>query len=468
MSDHPSPYSLRRRLLLWLMIPLGLVAVLAMMDSYFNARETATEAADRVLTGSVLAISERVYVNDDGKLEVDIPYVALDMLTSAAQDRVFYRIDGPDNIFVTGYHQLPVPEFEQKAEQRGTVRFADITYKQDSVRIAVMQSAASSGLHSIPYRVSVAETTVARQKLTQEILIRSALRQLLLVLSAAIIVWFAVTRGLRPLHKLEAAIGRRSLDDLRPILHHVPQEVGGLVQRFNDFMVHLSGAIQALKNFTGNASHQIRTPLAIIRTQITLASRAETLEEAKASLQTCNNAITDAERTLSQLMLLARVDARSSQTLTNAQINLSHVAREVTMGLVPQAASMGFDLGFEGEDDLHCKGEAILVGELLKNLLDNAIKHATGGDEITVRVTAATKDGTKWTRLEVQDNGVGMPKDALALIERFKRPEQSINGSGLGLAIAQEITTLFGGQMCIQTPPTKTGTLVQIDFRRSF
>ena len=238
----PAPYSLRRRLLLWLLIPLGLIALLSLLDSYFNARDTANEAADRVLAGSVLAISERVFVNDDGALEVDIPYVALDMLTSAAQDRVFYRIDGPDDAFVTGYHQLPVPDDPTEEARRDQIRFADSVYKKDKIRIAVMKGAASSGLKSIPFRVSVAETTVARQKLTREILIRSALRQAVLILSAAIIVWIAVTRGLRPLEKLEMAIGRRSPNDLRPIRHHVPQEVNGLVLRINDFMSRLSSS----------------------------------------------------------------------------------------------------------------------------------------------------------------------------------------------------------------------------------
>ena len=472
MSDAPlsgtlRPYSLRRRLLLWLMVPLGLVALLALLDSYFNALKTANEAADRVLSGSVLAIADRVYVNDDGELEVDIPYVALDMLTSAAQDRVFYRIDGPDGQFITGYRQLPIPDDLSDADSLGKVSFVDAAYRQDQIRIGIMQAAASSGLNSISYRVSVAETVAARQRLTRAILFHAAARQILLVLSAAIIVWFAVTRGLRPLVKLEAAIGRRSPDDLRPILHHVPQEVSGLVFRINSFMERLSGALQALRNFTGNASHQIRTPLAIIRTQITLAGRAENLEEAKAALDSCNDAIADAERTLSQLMVLARVDEHSPEAIHMTRVNLSQLARETTMGFVPQAAQVGFDLGFEGEEDVHCRGEPVLLGELLKNLIDNAIKHATGGNEITVRVLSIRDGSTLWARLEVQDNGPGMPKNIMARAERFRHSGGKPGGSGLGLAIAREIAALFGGHMDIGKQGGRQGTTIRIDFLRS-
>lgn len=468
MSQQPTPYSLRRRLLLWLLIPLGLIALLALVDSYFNARQTANDAADRVLAGSVQAISERVFVNDNGQLEVDIPYVALDMLTSAAQDRVFYRIDGPDNEFVTGYHQLPVTlQKPQSLAARETIQFDDAQYKQDKIRLAVMYTAASSGLRSIPFRVTVAETTIARQKLTQEILIRSALRQAVLVLSAAIIVWFAVTRGLRPLIKLEAAIGRRSPDDLRPILHHVPHEVSGLVLRINDFMARLSSSIHALKNFTGNASHQIRTPLTIIRTQITLAQRADKMEDAKQALTTCNHAISDAERTLSQLMLLARLDHSARDDIEHAEINLSQIAKTVTTSFVPPAHEAGFDLGFEGEEDLICKGDEILISELLKNLIDNAIKHAKGGSEITVRVQSVMSDEEKFARLEVQDNGVGIPHEIAGQMERFNQYVDISEGTGLGLAIANEIANLFKAKLTIQPVDAGEGGLIRLDLDRS-
>ena len=100
------PYSLRRRLLIWLMVALLAVAALAVADTWREANDTATSLSDRVLAGSVLAIAERVIVTEDGALEVDVPYVALEMLTSAAQDRVFYRVDGNEG-FITGYQTLP-------------------------------------------------------------------------------------------------------------------------------------------------------------------------------------------------------------------------------------------------------------------------------------------------------------------------------------------------------------------------
>lgn len=458
MDGQRPSYSLRKRLLLWLLLPLGLIALLALIDSYSNARQTANEAADRVLAGSVLAISERVFINDYGELEVDIPYVALDMLTSAAQDRVFYRIDGSENEFVTGYHKLPVPDLPQSTLQLGRVDFTDGVYRRDKVRIAILHGSASTGLRSIPYRVSVAETVIARNQLTREILIRSALRQLVLVLSAGIIVWFGVTRALKPLNKLEAAIGRRSPDDMRPILHHVPQEVEGLVVRINNFMERLSGALEALKNFTGNAGHQIRTPLTIIRTQLAVAHRAGDADERELAFTKCDSAIQNAERTLSQLMLLARIDEAGSKAVQNSVLDLADLAQKVSADYVVPARKAGFDLGYEGPDHLTCRGEAVLVTELLKNLIDNALRHAEGGDEITVRVLS--RDA--YAQLEIIDNGTGIPQSARSLSERFKTGHDRNSGSGLGLAIVAEIAMLFGGNMAIPSPPHADQHIVRI------
>src|SRR5690606_9680253 len=155
---------------------------------------------------SALAIAERVVVTENGTLEVDIPYVALEMLTSAAQDRVFYRVDGPPGQFITGYQNLPtIPQAEGQS-----IGFADATFRGEPIRIAVLHRSASTGINSVPFAVTVAETTIARRQLTQAILIRSALRLAMMIAGAAAIVWIAVTVSLRPLYRLSDAIAERS------------------------------------------------------------------------------------------------------------------------------------------------------------------------------------------------------------------------------------------------------------------
>lgn len=451
-------YSLRSRLLAWLLVPLLLIAAIALVDTYREAVGTANAVSDRVLAGSALAIAERVIVSDTGELEVDIPYVALEMLTSAAQDRVFYRIEGPPGRFVTGYQELPT--LPSLAGQ--DIAFADADFRGEPIRLAVLERSASTGLVSIPFSVTVAETTIARSQLTQTLILRSALRLAVLVLSAAIIVWFAVTASLAPLYRLRNAIARRTPDDLSPIEDTVPKEVRGLVDTVNSFMTRLGGALDGLKHFTGNASHQLRTPLAIVRTQLALAGRAETLADARSAAAIGDAAVANAERVLAQLLLLARIDQATSDRVVFPLVDLTGLARDLTADHVLRAHAAGIDLGFDGAAPVFVAADALLLGELLGNLIENALAYAGAGAEVTVRVLQSA-DGAL---LEVEDNGPGIPEAARpAARQRFARGAPAEKpGAGLGLPIVEEIATLFGASLQLGEGGAKSGLRVRIVF----
>ncbi|WP_349358900.1 sensor histidine kinase [Stappia sp.] len=473
-ARRPVLRSLTGRLLLWLLVPFSVLAALGLVDTYRDARETANAVLDRVLAGSALAIAERVVVNGDDEIEVDVPFVALEMLTSAAEDRVFYRVDGPPGTFVTGYRHLPMPDVPEGTRLARQPYFADAVYRGEPVRVVVLSGAASATDRSIGYRVAVAETTTARRALAEDILLRSALRQGLLIAIAATAVFFGVRRALRPLARLEEAVDRRTPDDLRPIRHAVPREVDRLVAAINGFMGRLSEALAALRRFTGNASHQIRTPLAIIRTQIELARRADDPETVRAALDVADAAVAQSERTLAQLLLLARIDEASADRLDAEAVDLADLARRVTARVEPRAARARLDLGFEAPDGpVFVSGQPMLLRELLSNLLENAILHAGAGHAATVRVTRA--GGTAC--LEVEDDGPGIPRDQRArALKRFARlaprtvgdsagpssggtasegaghPAGDLagTGAGLGLAIVDEIARLMGGRMALE------------------
>ncbi len=452
-------YSLRRRLLGWLLISTAVIGVLALIDTYRDAVKTANVVSDRVLAGSALAIAERVVVAEDGTLEVDIPYVALEMLTSAAQDRVFYRVDGPPGQFITGYQTLP-----SVADLKGqSTAYDDASFRGEQIRLAVLSRSASTGINSVPFTVTVAETTIARRQLTQAILLRSALRLVLMILGAAGIVWIAVTVSLRPLYRLADAIAERSPNDLHPIEQSVPSEVQGLVDTVNSFMVRLQSALDALRHFSGNASHQLRTPLAIIRTQLALSARATTLEEAHLAARKGDEAVAHAERILAQLLLMAKIDAAGSNApQALARIDLTAVAQGITADHVPRAAEMGVDLGFEGDGEAFIRAEPLLIGELLRNLIENAISYAGKQAEVTARIVATPAAIV----LEVEDNGPGIPRDRRLMVrQRFARGgESQAPGMGLGLPIVEEIAGLFGGTLNLSEGANGRGLKVAVAF----
>lgn len=453
-----APYSLRRRLLAWLLLPLIAIGLLALFDSWREAVQTASTVSDRVLAGSALAIAERVVVAEDGSLEVDIPYVALEMLTSAAQDRVFYRVDGPPGTFITGYQNLPTLE----AGPADIAVFGDGVLRDEDIRIAQLARSASTGISSIPFVVTVAETKIARNQLASAILVRTAVRLGLLILCATLVVWVAVTASLAPLYRLQDAIAKRNPQDLKPIDRDLPSEVLGLVDTVNLFMGRLGAAISGLRNFTGNASHQLRTPMAIMRTQLALASRAKSIAEARTAVQTADEAVVNAERVLAQLLVLARVDeAASQQKGRTAPVDLSGLAGACVADRVQAADANGIDLGFDAAGSLFVDGEPLLLGEMIGNLVDNAIAYAGSGAMVTVRVQSTQGR----ILFDVEDDGVGIPDAQLDQVrKRFSRGDSPTHGSGLGLSVVEEIAALFDGTLTLEQTASHKGLLARVSF----
>lgn len=454
--------SLRGRLLAWLLAATAVFGALALADTWREAQQTANDVSDRVLAGSALAIAERVVVAENGSLEVDIPYVALEMLTSAAQDRVFYRVDGPPGTFITGYKALPaLPRREGQS-----TAFDDADFRGEPIRVATLARSASTGISSVPFTVTVAETTIARRQLAQSILFRSAARLTLMMAGATVIVWIAVSLSLRPLNRLGSAIERRSPDDLEPIREQVPNEVEGLVETVNSFMVRLQSALEALRHFTGNASHQLRTPLAVVRTQLALAARAGDPAEAHAAIERADAAVAHAERVLAQLLMMSRIDAASRAAQAQmTQVDLAGLAQNMTADHVPPAAEADVDLGYEGEAPVMVLGEPLLLAEMMKNLISNALLYAGRGAEVTVRLTM--RDNR--TVLEVEDDGPGIaPDKRQSVLRRFDRGSRTDeSGSGLGLPIIAEIAALHGADLTLETGRNGQGLRVSVAFPAS-
>jgi len=284
------------------------------------------------------------------------------------------------------------------------------------------------------------------------------------------LVWIAVTFALRPLERLGEVIAERSPDDLRPVTADTPEEVEPLVVAINQFMGRLKTALDALRNFTGNASHQLRTPLAVVRTQLALIDRSTGPEDAAAASDKAKSALERAERVLSHLLVLARVDASAGAAILTS-VDLVAVAKEVTSEMVPAALTKDMDLGFEGLESAEVAADPILLAELLSNLVSNAINYAGRGAVVTVRVHARENHLV----LEVEDNGPGLTDEQLvAAVQSGRgslRPMPHLakgqsNGMGLGLAVAVEISDLFKADLRLDRSRSGAGLLVSIAFER--
>ena len=450
--------SLRRRLALWVIVPLIFVSAVMLKDVRESSRKAANEAYDRVLLGSALAIAERVVI-EGSNIVVDVPYVALEMLTSAAQDRVFYQVVGPKKKFITGYHDLPAVPKRYTPIKNAPV-FYDAHFKGNAVRIGAIVRTLSSQKLSARVTIKVAETIEARNALISELITGAAIRQALLILVAVLIVWIGLGRGLRPLSKLEEALNRRSLEDLHPIEHEVPFEVRNLIGAINHLMERLSTNIEAMQRFTANAAHQLRTPLAAIKTQTEIALRQDDLAETQGALAHLHDSAKQTTRLVNQLLSLARA-AHVEGNLVIENFDIREVCLNIVSSMVPEAVEKGIDLGFEdNKDPLIINGDPTLFEELIRNLTHNALSYCPSGTQTSVRVRKENGDAI----IEVEDNGPGIPEEYQhKVFERFYRlPSAPSNGSGLGLPIVREIARKHGGEAIIISGRNGKGTLVRV------
>lgn len=432
MPDRPA--SLRRSILVWLVPATVAIGVLALLDTRIEALRTAREVSDRVLVGSAMAIAEGVDVDAEGGVAITIPFSALDMLSSAAQDQVFYRVEGPEEIY-TGYKDLE-PALVEPGQEVG---LTDGSYRGMRIRTATILRELTSGEGTLPIRVTVAETTLARDALAQAILARSALRIAGLILGAAIVAWTAATYALRPLDRLSRTLAVRAPHDLTPIETAAPDELLPVLNALNGFLARLSQAMAAMRNFASNANHQIRTPLTVARTQVAMAGKARG-EAASQPIEKADKALIRIERVLEQILLLARIQATGAGPVLTG-VDVARLARGVTADLLPQAVSLQQDLGYEGPERALALSEEVLLGELLRNLVDNALTHCPPETVVTVRVRTPAPDSL---RLEVIDNGPPIPEADLAQlrarIDPDGKPSEVRTGTrGLGLHIVGEI-----------------------------
>lgn len=443
------PSSLRRSILVWLLLATAAIGALALLDTRIEALRTARDVSDRVLTGSAMAIAEAVSVDATGSLAVTIPFSSLDMLSSTAQDQVFYRVDGPQGL-ITGYDDLP------RATAPLEIALTDATYRDMPVRVATLGRELTTGEGTLPFSVTVAETTLAREALSRSILTRSALRLTGLILGAAVVAWTAATYALRPLDRLSRTLVARTAHDLTPIDTPAPAELRPVLDALNGFLARLSQAMAALQNFAGNANHQIRTPLTVARTQLAMAGKAN---GPTGPLDKADQALIRIERVLEQILLLARIEATGAGPILTP-VDVATLARSVTADLLPKAVALRQDLGYDGPPSAFALSEEVLLGELLRNLVDNAVTHCPPGTDVTVQVVASPGQ----LKITVLDTGPRVPDSVFALLQDRIAPDRTsgevrTRTRGLGLHITAEIARALQARVTLIRGPQDAGLL---------
>lgn len=435
--------SLRVRLLWWMLVPLALYVAFTATSEYRSARRTAGLVQDSRLLASARMLAGQVrWV--DGALRAEVPPAALELFASPQHDQVFFSVwaeGGPDLRLLAGIPDFPSPPDEPAVDAPTSYDTAlrDIPVRAVSVVRLMYDNGRVEHVH-----VSVGATGRARDAMVVALWRPQFVREVGMVLLAAVLACIGLTFELRPLVKLGEDVVDRDPMHLEPIrVERLHAELRPIVDAINQCIARLGAQSAAQRRFIADAAHQLRTPLTLLGTQLQYARQqhaldacapASTLDETLAAMHQSNRAMV---ALTNKLLLLAQAEARDLARLPGDTIDLCEVVREVVETLALLAQTRGIDLGAELDGVAPVSGHRELLSAMVGNLVENALRYTPTGGRVTVSVSTRGADRIV---LEVLDNGPGIAAEARARVfEPFFRASADTEGTGLGLAIVREI-----------------------------
>lgn len=458
------PQSLYARLLLFLGLPLLLLWGLSAFNSYVSALQAATQAYDRTLLSSARTISERLEVRD-GKLAVDVPWVVLDSFELNMNDRLYYKVLDPAGQVISGYDGLPAmpPSTSRTSLYPALAWFYHSSFRGEAIRVARLLQPVNEGGVSGMAEIYVAETLQSRRWLAGQLLFSSLVTQGMLVLLTLLLAGWLLRRVLRPMRQLSEIMIRREPELLTPLPELLPwSETRLLIVAFNRYLARLRDLIARQERFSADASHQLKTPLAILKTQAAVALASPEPQAWRESLRAMSVTLDTTSQLTERLLQLAAVKGREQGERNFTPVNLLEVVQQSCFSRLAQARSKAIDLGYEGlQAPVSVMGDAVLLGELCANLLDNALKYTPRGGTVTVSLR---RDGGVMV-LDVEDSGPGIEDAQISqALQPFQRLDNAgdIAGAGIGLALVNDIARLHRAQPHFGRSGTLGGLLVRM------
>ncbi len=471
--------SLFGEILNWMLAPLLVLWPMSVGLTWLVAQGIANQPFDRELAAKVRLLSREVAVQAEKGRPLSafaVPPRVAEALRPDGEDDTRFQVSDASGELLGG--SLLAAAMDDDRAVPGEVRFRDDLAGAEPVRVAYMwvPGLEQAGLGA-PL-VQVSETLAKRNRLATEIVKGVILPQFVILPMAVFLIWLALARGIEPLHAVQQRIRRRSSGDLSPIdERHIPEEVAPLVRAINHLLARLDESIRAQKHFLADAAHQLKTPLAGLRTQAELAGREIEAGQhdpaaLRESLLQIARSSQNAAHMVNQLLAMARAE-HEEDAARQGSVDLALLARDAVRDFVPRALDRQIDLGFEGPTSAGAGsapggpcilGSAVLLRELVRNLVDNALLYTPRHGAVTVRVIGDPFGQV--AVLQVEDSGPGI---AAVERERVFRPfyrslGTEVDGSGLGLAIVREIALRHGAEVTLDDAdqrrrdvPSRTG-----------
>lgn len=428
--------SIRRELLLWLLLGLVVAVAAAATSTYYKARHEAREMFDYQLRQLALSVSDqRVSLAPDPQRN------------NRDEDFVVQIWDRDQKLFYSSRPEAeipiqPVPGYAFVRTPRGGWRVYALRDRDKLIQTA--------------------QSVTVIEEIAAGIAVRVVWPLLVILPLLGALVWLTVRRGLRPLMGVTRAVRARTPSALQPLPESdLPDEVQPLVHALNDLLGRLGRAMAAQKGFIADAAHELRTPLTAVQLQLEEARLAGTAEEREAAFDDLQRGVSRAIHLVAQLLTLARQEPEVSQRPLQP-VDLSEIARLVVAEQTPSAMARHIDLGIGDAFQSVIQGDPEGLRVMLGNLVDNAIRYSPAGGRVDVAVTHEDHRAL----LTVVDEGPGIPvADRGRVFDRFFRgTELDVPGSGLGLAIVKSIAERHLATIALDSGPGGHGLAVRVSF----
>jgi two-component system, OmpR family, sensor histidine kinase TctE len=431
-----------------------LIWPLSIAITFLVARSLSDVPFDKILIEKVEALSQQVRLQDNQAV-VNLSVYSNDAALSDEQrSNQIFQIVGPSGNVVAGDKKIPTPPIYDFPDATAVkLRVAQIDGTEFRIAYTYKQGATKES-DEPQILIQIAETMDGRNALANEIVKGVIFPQFVILPISIWLVWFGLNRGLTPLRRLEERLRQRAPDDLSEVnLSGTPDEIMPLMRSFNELLARLGSNISGQKRFIADAAHQMKTPLAGLKTQAELALRQTDPAELRKSLIQVVQSSDRAAHLISQLLSLARMESLEESGEITA-VELSALTQSILQELAPVAIAKNIDLGFESSSErLYVNGQALLLHELIQNMIDNALRYTPSNGIVTVRVF---QTGER-VMVEVEDNGPGVPSDLRTQVfDRFFQGNNAPSkvtsqGSGLGLAIVAEIARQHHARVWVET-----------------
>lgn len=446
---------LRNYLLAWTLGPIALFMAMDTVSLYQSMLQTTAAAHDRLLRATAQQMGDLLRV-ERNSLTIHVPLALIEALEGAGGSRMYWRVIGFDGHQIAGDGELPLPQNEQLARTPGLSYSYIAQLGAQRVQVTALHQAVETSQGQGVALILVGETLEARQATASALLWAMLARQLLLMAVITVITWLVVNRALRPLIALRSELKQRSAEDTSRLASRGPEELQPVIDEMNQLLARQHELLQQQRRFVADASHQLRTPLTVLKTQLqsVLCGDAPAQLIIPEMLRTVDRTTHLANQLLNQ----ARLE-QMRQPTEQQSLHMDDIAREAVLEMSPLIAAKHLEFSLEAAAPATVPGNAWMAGELVRNLLANAIRHSPVRGTLGIRFASLPER----TEMVVWDCGPGIDEAMRAWLFQPFAAVKGVAGAGLGLAICLDIATSMNARIELINRLAADGTVLGLD-----